>query len=125
MSILSSLSSDVHPERAPAEVEEAVGFVGEELGGDLEEAAARIDDDAGFAQNSELLGDDVGVPTGVLRQLGDHERTPISELVENVPAAGAADDTEHGFTLARADSQSRLIDNHSADCFDKTLAHYR
>ena len=43
----------VHPQQAVAEIEDALSFVGEELGGDLEEAAARVDDDAGLAQDGE------------------------------------------------------------------------
>jgi len=46
---------DIHPQSAPAEIEEALRFVGHELRGDLEEAAARVDDDAGSAQDGELL----------------------------------------------------------------------
>ena len=48
MSILRSFSAGVDPEQAPAEIENAIGFVGEELGSDFEDAAARVDDDAAF-----------------------------------------------------------------------------
>lgn len=48
------IGAGVHPESAPVEVEDALRFIGDELRGDLEEAAARIDDDAGFAQDGEL-----------------------------------------------------------------------
>ena len=72
MSILRSLSSGVHSEQAPAEVEEAIGFVGEELGSDFEEAAARVDDDAGFAQDGEL-------PAAADSSVGEHvTRRPVS-----------------------------------------------
>jgi hypothetical protein len=58
------LNADIHPQGAPAEVEEALRFVGDELRDDLEEADARVDDDAGFAQDGELLGDDGRPPAG-------------------------------------------------------------
>jgi len=89
--------ADVHPESAPAEVEETLRLIGDELRGDLEEAAARVDDDAGFAQDGELLGNDGGAPAGPLRDLGDHERAAVGQLAQDVPASGAADAGENGF----------------------------
>lgn len=85
------LNTDVHPESAPAEVEEALRFVGDESRGDLEKAAAGVDDDAGFAQDGELLGDDGGAPASSPGDLGDHERAAIGQLAHDVPASGAAD----------------------------------
>ena len=59
MSVIRGLAR-VHPQHAPAEVEETLGFVGEELRGDFVEAVARGDQAAGLAQDGHLLGNDVG-----------------------------------------------------------------
>lgn len=91
------LGADIHPQGAPAEVEEALRLIGDELRGDLEETAARVDDDAGFAQDGELLGDHGGAPAGPPGDLGDHERAAVGQLAQDVPAGGSADAGENGF----------------------------
>lgn len=53
------LGTDIHAQCTPAEVEQTLRLIGDELRGDLEQAAAGFDEDAGFAQDGELLGDHV------------------------------------------------------------------
>jgi hypothetical protein len=102
----SGSGADIHAESAPAEVEEALRFVGDELRGDLEEAAAGIDDDAGFAlataspsvlrTEGELLGDNGGTPAGPPGNLGDHERAAVGQLTQDLLAGDSADVGKNG-----------------------------
>jgi hypothetical protein len=92
-----SSAPTIHPERAPAEVERTLRLVGDELRGDLKEAAARVDDDTGFAQEGELLRDDMGVPAGSHRELGDHERAAVRQLPQDIPTSRAAEAGKNGF----------------------------
>ena len=47
-----------------------MSFSGDEFRSDLEERAARVDDETGFAQVGELLGDDGGAPSSCSLSLG-------------------------------------------------------
>ena len=56
MILPSSYAGTFDPQETITEIDEALGFVGEELRGDLIEPVAALDDDAGGAQNAHVLG---------------------------------------------------------------------
>lgn len=70
------LAADVHPQDAPAEVDQAFGFVGDELGLELVEAVATGADDPGLAQNAELFGGGIRRLARALGQLQNHQLLP-------------------------------------------------
>src|SRR3954465_13937126 len=59
---------DVHPEQAPAKIQEAVLLIGDELRGDLVKAVAALDHDAGLPEHGQVFGDDV---EGAVRAFGE------------------------------------------------------
>ena len=88
--------AEIHPQGAPAEVEQALRFIGQKLRRDFVEAPTRIDHDAGFAQERELFGNNVRSVARLRSQFGNHERAAIGQLAQDGPTA-KVECAEHRF----------------------------
>jgi hypothetical protein len=98
------LTARVHSKQAVPEVEGAVGLISKVLQDDFEEADARVDDDAGFAQRSTTAWKRHQAFAGPLRDLRDHQRAAVSQLAQNPPAGDVVDD---GRSFSTGISRSR------------------
>ena len=63
----------VHAQQAPAEIDEALGFVGDEAGVELVETVAALHDDSCLAEHGHVFRDGTGGLAGAIGDLGDHE----------------------------------------------------
>lgn len=87
-----SLGVSVHPQEAITEVDKTLGLVSDELGSDLIQPAAALDDAAGGAQNAHVFRSQVRGLADAFGELNDHELVAVGQLAQDAPADGAVED---------------------------------
>ena len=90
-------SPGVEPEEAPAQIDQALRWVGDELRREPVKAIAADGDDPGVAEDGDLLPGGVCVLADAFGNLGDHELLPGGELGQDAPADGRPEGREGVF----------------------------